>query len=210
MVLSNMSTPLLSPNSDDADAPRSKKAVRQHALDARKGLASRDVSSWSDAILKRLRDLPELSSCATLLTYVSSRDNEVDTLGLITWALDDGRKVLVPVAEGDGTLLWSQLEDVSALAPSTFGILEPEKAGGEIEMPGRESAAIVPGVAFTRDGERIGYGAGYYDRFLNQYKGLKIGLAYEVQLYPHLPREAHDVPVDCVVTEKGVYRRKKA
>lgn len=182
-----------------------KNDFRQRALAARKAMGPAEVASKSRGILTRLMALPEMTASDTLLTYVSSRDNEVDTIELIEAMLQQTKTVLVPVAEPEGVLAWSRLYDLSVLEPSTFGILEPPEGSRKIVAPPAPSVAVIPGLAFTKKGIRLGYGAGYYDRFLRNYTGSKIALAYESQLFDDLPREPHDAPVGIVVTERAVY-----
>ncbi|MDX9972498.1 MAG: 5-formyltetrahydrofolate cyclo-ligase [FCB group bacterium] len=184
-----------------------KAALRAAFLERRRGLSPGQVSAWSAAAVARLRDLPEAAEASAYLVYLSSKDNELDTLRLVETLLEEGRIVLVPVGDKNRSLVWSRLERLAETAPSAFGILEPraEHLRPTEVPPG--ALAVVPGLAFTREGGRIGYGAGYYDRFLAAFDGVKLGMAFEAQLADSMPLEAHDVPMDVVVTEAAVYRR---
>jgi 5-formyltetrahydrofolate cyclo-ligase len=91
------------------------------------------------------------------------------------------------------------------LVPGPYGILEPRRDTREYVVPPDDAPVIVPGIAFSPAGHRIGYGKGYYDRFLAAHHGLKLGLAYEMQIVPSIPSDTHDVPVDLVITETATY-----
>jgi 5-formyltetrahydrofolate cyclo-ligase len=131
-------------------------------------------------------------------------DNELDTRGVLAWALGEGKTVLVPVCMPKRAMAWSVLRHFDQLAPSNFGVLEPRADARELVPPPADAPVLVPGIAFDRRGYRIGYGAGYFDRFLAHHAGLKIGLAYECQIIDAVPHEPHDVKMDMIVTERGI------
>jgi 5-formyltetrahydrofolate cyclo-ligase len=185
-----------------------KRAIRANALAARRAFTPEDVAQKSAAILQRLRSLPEFQPARAILTYVSSKDNEVDTMPLIRSALEANRTVLVPVAvPSTGGMVWSEFKSLDELEPSTFDILEPPEDSIRPVQPTKTDVAIVPGIAFDTACHRIGYGGGYYDRFLATFGGKKIALAYEVQVCDSIPAEPHDLPVDIIVTEDRTIRR---
>lgn len=171
----------------------------------RRGLGAFEVEARSAATIARVRELPPFASAATILCYVASKDNEVNTQPLIETLLAEGRTVLVPIAGKDRILNWSRIESMHELAPARFGILEPRPEFLRITNPPDDSVAIVPGIAFQPDGYRIGYGGGFYDRFLAHYAGVSIGLAFDVQIVESFPIEAHDVPLHYIVTESQAY-----
>jgi len=186
-------------NQSDKDR---KHAIRAESLAARRALTPDQAIQKSTAILERLRSLPAFESARALLVYVSSKDNEVDTLHLIRSAIESGRKVLVPVAvTSTREMVWSELRSLDELTPSTFGIMEPKEDCVRPVEHGERDVALVPGIAFDAAGRRIGYGGGYYDRFLASFSGKKVALAYELQVYDSIPSEPHDLPVDVIVTE---------
>ena len=178
-----------------------KAEIRQRCLEARRNLSPEEVAAKSQAIIEGLARLDAFREATTVLCYVSSKDNEVDTHALIESMLAEGRTVLVPIAEPDRTLTWSRLEGLDEVAPSCFGILEPRPECRRPTPPPSDALVIVPGIAFTPGGYRIGYGGGYYDRFLAHHKGPTIALAFDCQLIPAFPRSPHDRRVDAVVTE---------
>lgn len=178
-----------------------KSEIRKRCLEARRAMAPQDAAAKSHAIAQRLESLPVFAEAVGVLCYVASKDNEVDTRGLIGARLERGIAVLVPIAEAEGRMAWSQLRALDELAPGRFGILEPRPECRRIVTPPPEAPVIVPGIAFSPEGHRVGYGGGYYDRFLDAPRGPAIGLAYEIQIVAPWKTATHDIPVDFVVTE---------
>ncbi len=116
-----------------------------------------------------------------------------------------GNPVVVPIiVKEDISLRLSYLRDFSALVPSTFGV--PEPIGSEISARAEDiDTIILPMLGFDRNGGRIGYGAGYYDRFLSQNRKLhKIGIAFACQEFENLPVDENDIRMDSVITEDGM------
>ncbi|NIA15434.1 MAG: 5-formyltetrahydrofolate cyclo-ligase [Nitrospiraceae bacterium] len=183
-----------------------KKEIRKERLLARREMPAREAAWRSSEIVARLRSLPVFAEAGSFLCYISSKDHEVDTHELAGWLLVGRKPVLVPIAEPNGRLVWSRIWSLRDLAPGRFGILEPRRAARRIVAPPHDSVCIVPGIAFTPDCHRIGYGGGYYDRFLATYRGAMIGLAYDLQIVSDFQSDAHDIPVDFVVTETTIYR----
>ena len=100
------------------------------------------------------------------------------------------------------------VESLEALVPAAHGLLEPAE-GAAIVPPGEISLTLVPCLAADRNGHRLGYGGGYYDRFLARARGVSICLCRARALMPSVPRDAHDAPVDFVVTETDIWETKK-
>jgi len=182
-----------------------KNTIRKRCLSVRQAMPAQDVTGKSAAIVERLKSLRAFSMARNVLTYVSSKDNEVDTHALIEWLIANHTCVYVPAAQPDKLLAWSRIESLGQLAPARFGILEPIEGLPRSTVPPEDSVAIVPGIAFTRDCRRIGYGGGFYDRFLAAYPGPSIALAFDLQIVDHIDSDPHDIPVDFIVTETQVY-----
>ncbi|MCP1662295.1 MAG: 5-formyltetrahydrofolate cyclo-ligase [Methanocalculus sp. MSAO_Arc1] len=144
----------------------------------------------------------------TVMVY-TSKEKEVNTVPLITMLLAYKNPVIVPIIQKeDYTLRLSYLEDMGVLIPSTFGV--PEPIGSEIPARGEDvDTIILPMLGFDRRGGRIGYGAGYYDRFLSMHPEIrKIGIAFAFQEIEALPLDPHDIIMDAIITEDGVvYKR---
>ena len=185
-----------------------KVVIREKYLEMRRAMPAEEAAERSADIIDRLVHLPAFTSAGAFLIYVASKDNEVDTKPLIRRLLKHIQPVLVPIAQPDGQLGWSRLRKMSELEPARFGILEPREDARRLMVPPKGSLVVAPGIAFSVEGWRIGYGGGYFDRFLGGFKGGVIGLAYDFQIVNHLPHAPHDVPVHIVVTETAIYRRK--
>ena len=137
----------------------------------------------------------------------ASKAPEVDTGSLISGLLSCGVRVIVPIIERETTTLrLSHLKDPCHLVESTFRV--PEPIGNELPAePGEVETVVIPMLAFDTQGNRLGYGAGYYDRFLCSHPGIRrIGLAFSCQEEPSLPADENDVRMNIVITEKGIIR----
>lgn len=180
-----------------------KKQIRDEAIRRRDRLTEKERTAKSSAIFHRLVQLPALISAKVIMVYAAMR-SEVDTSALIQWAWDHSKTVGFPVAVPSmRELVVVPVTAFEQLRPGTFGVLEPDPAAGVLR-PQEIDVVIVPGVAFDPRGYRIGYGAGYYDRFLPKVKGLAVGIAFSEQIYPMIPAAVHDVPVDLIVTDQQV------
>jgi 5-formyltetrahydrofolate cyclo-ligase len=135
--------------------------------------------------------------------YVSVQ-KEVETRGIIEYALDSGKQLAVPVTRTRGVMNFQRILSLAGLQADRFGLLEPLEDNAQIILPGELDFVIAPGIAFDRQGNRIGFGGGYYDRFLTQTRAIRVGLAYSFQLVDLLPAETHDVRMDWLVTENEV------
>lgn len=196
-----------------AGAFREAKAkLRRQAYDARN--AQEDKDELSKAIIARFVGLPEYAAANTAMWYLDVR-SEVRTRHQLGDALKSGKKIVVPYCTVDDSGanklgLW-HLTSMDELVVGTWSILEPPRErwgdpGKEVD-PLELDLVMVPGVAFTRDGARMGNGQGYYDRLLHRVRpeAPLIALAYECQLFPQLPIGPHDVYMDTVITEKAIY-----
>jgi 5-formyltetrahydrofolate cyclo-ligase len=184
-----------------------KRTVRDRVLQARDRLSLRERDAFDEAILARLIDLPEVQWARTIMTYVTFR-SEVDTRGLIDWALAAGKTVAVPRIRGPRDMEAFCLREPSQdLACGTWDIPEPCD-GLDPCGPQTIDLIVIPGAVFAVDGARIGYGGGFYDTYMHALRpdAARIALAFELQIVDELPREAHDLPVDAIVTERRVLR----
>jgi 5-formyltetrahydrofolate cyclo-ligase len=183
----------------------SKKALRTQMRQIRRALPESERERASSNIMQRLMPLEAYQRAQAVHTYVSWRD-EADTHALIRVMRHEGRRVIVPkVQQHPRTLLHFSIDDFSMLVPGAFGILEPsEEKGAQPAAADIAALVIVPGLAFDRQGHRLGYGAGYYDHFLAEISAPKIALAFAAQIVEEVPAAAHDQRVDFVVTENEV------
>ena len=190
-----------------------KAKLRRQAYDARNAQQNKD--EVSKAIVERFIGLPEYAAAHTAMWYLDVR-SEVRTRHQLGEALVSGKKIVVPYCTVDDSGgrklgLW-HLTSLDELVVGTWSILEPPRErwgdpGKEVD-PRELDLVMVPGVAFTRDGARMGNGQGYYDRLLHRVRpeAPLIALAYECQLFTELPVSPHDVYMDKVITEKAVYQ----
>ncbi|SMP45306.1 5-formyltetrahydrofolate cyclo-ligase [Anoxynatronum buryatiense] len=181
-----------------------KELMRQQILNKRNQLSAEQVMSKSTLIINRLMEQPELQQSINIMVYLDFR-NEVKTDDLIRRLLEQEKQVFIPVTNpATHTLMISQLEDPAKdLERGHFGLLEPKSETLRPVDPTLIDLVIVPGLVFDHEGYRIGFGAGYYDRFLPTLRsGVPlISLLYELQLVDRVPREPHDVPVHLLITE---------
>ncbi|MGM9571425.1 MAG: 5-formyltetrahydrofolate cyclo-ligase [bacterium] len=182
-----------------------KKALRKEIFALRDTQEKEIIEEKSAAIHQKLFQLEEFKKANTILIYAAMR-GEVLTKGIFTEAYKRGKKVLVPISQlEDRSLLLSEIHDYdNELVVATFNVPEPKKECLRPTAHSEVDLVIVPGVAFDTQGNRLGYGGGFYDRFL---AGLKpdvpaIAICYELQLRDDLVAEEHDLPMDWVITEK--------
>lgn len=182
-----------------------KKELRRQILAARKAMSATDVETKSRAIARKALNLAAYRQAKVVMIYLAFR-NEVATEQIITAALASGKRVVIPVCERSQVqIIPAELKNYPGdLQEGTWGILEPKPEAFYPLDPREIDIVFVPGVAFDEQGNRLGYGAGYYDRFLGRLRpqAVAVALAYEMQILPQVYAEGHDVPVDLVITEQ--------
>ena len=187
---------------DDRGLAAAKRELRRAAAAARDAMRHGPEAT---AACLHLSALPSYRSASTVLWYVNM-PAELSTRAAIEEALAEGKRVAVPWCDGDELGLW-RLESLAELVPGTWGIPEPSAARrGAPErriVPAALDLVVVPGLAFDRRGRRLGHGKGYYDRLLARTPAVRVGLCYEVQVFPEVPAGPHDAPMDWLVTERG-------
>lgn len=190
----------MTPTMGDATA-KEKAGIRAAMLRRREAMPG-FLRWWrSRAIARRAARLSAAARARTVVAYYPIR-GEVDARIIIRQCLARGRRVGLPRTPGGRRLVFESVRGLAGLKPGRFGI--PEPAGGERIAPAAVDLAFVPGLAFSRSGQRLGYGGGYYDGFLRGRKFVTVGLCFETQLLAVLPQRRGDVPVDAVVTESRV------
>lgn len=186
-----------------------KKAWRQEVLAKRKALTAEQRQEYEEAIVRHLTDMPEVQKAKVLLLYLDFR-GEVSSEAMIRWGIEQGKTVCAPVTVVDERrLIPVRIETAGEYDVGAYGIREPKLRDERVVRVEEIDAVILPGVGFDRKGGRLGYGGGYYDRFLPRLRpdAQKIAVAYEVQVMEDVPLEAHDTLLDALVTERGVWRR---
>lgn len=159
----------------------------------------------SDAgITRRLVRLPEFLAARRLFAYCSV-GREVDTRQILALAAQAGKTVALPVVLGDGLMEYALFQDFEKLRDGALHIPEPGPEAPRLQ-PAAGDLVLVPGLCFDGERYRMGQGGGYYDRLLERCPSLSVGLARERLMPPHVPREAHDRPVDILITEARTLR----
>ena len=187
-----------------------KDEVRKKCIAIRNRLQKHEVTDISKVIAERLKQLEIIKSAKSIMCFVSF-GKEVHTHELIKMWLSEGKQISVPSvasstkeARGMYAVKINSFDELESTGK--YGILEPPLLDCNIITPAQLDAVIVPGSAFDINKNRMGYGAGYYDRFLSDlsHECYKIGICYDFQVLDKIPYEEYDVPLDLLVTEKRV------
>lgn len=180
-----------------------KNQIRQNFLKARRKLDDTTRQHASQKILTSLQSWDVFHQASVIHTFLSQYD-EVQTKAIIELCWSLGKTVVVPYLQPKSKVLGhSILSHFEQLQLGKFDILEPlPQFRQAIELADLE-LIFVPGVAFDAKGGRLGYGAGYYDRFLSQCQAFFLGLAFQVQISPSLPQAPHDISIHTILTEDG-------
>lgn len=179
-----------------------KDRLRKKYREIRRSYSEEQKKKYDSQILRRLLSLYQYKKSSLILTYVS-KDIEVDTIMLIDRALNDGKRVAAPKClAGTRKMDFYYISSLADLETSTFGVLEPIVEKCERVEDFSDSLCIVPGMSFDVRGFRLGYGKGYYDRFLTDYPGGTAGLCYSECVKWTLPNGKYDRAVEVLVTER--------
>ncbi len=182
-----------------------KNLIRKQMKQLRADMTRTERFEKSMQIFEQLITVPEFKRADRIYTYVSM-DNEIDTIMLIDYSLSLEKRVFVPRVSGRDMEFY-EISDISELSPGYMGIYEPDINGMEPDYS-RTGFMCMPGLAFDRSYNRIGYGGGFYDRYLSvDNKLYKAALAYEAQLLESIPAQDGDVRPDMIVTEESIYRK---
>lgn len=183
----------------------SKESIRKSMKAERDRLSKRDVRDRSKLVIENLYLLPDFFRADVIHTYVSSKNNEVDTHELIRLLLKQKKRVVAPIADkATKQMRHSELFSLSELGTASYGILEPR-----IYRPvaiADVNVVVVPALAVDRKGNRLGFGAGFYDRFLHDVNLPTVALAYNFQVLNDVPQEQTDIPVSFIVTESEIIK----
>ena len=177
-----------------------KAALRERLLAARRALSDEFRQRLGARIQERVLSSPVWETARCLGCYLALPD-EVPTQRLIVAALAQNKTIAAPVIlPGSDHMSYRRFDTLAELRPGPFGILQPLQGQ---EVPSEAiNFLLVPGVGFDLQGYRLGYGRGYFDRFLTGYAGYSLGIAFEVQIVAALPVSLHDRPVRQVLTEE--------
>ena len=180
-----------------------KARLRKQFLDARDALSLDFIKITSKQIQDNLRKIDFFRSAESIGAYYSI-GSEVHTQDILQEILNAGKQLSLPkVVKND--LVFKKITSFSELEPGNFSVMEPKDRCEDVKDL---DVIIVPAIALTRDGFRLGYGFGYYDKFLHGKKLKTIALSYAKQIIKSFPRDDHDIKMNCIVTEDGVIRTK--
>jgi len=186
-----------------------KNQLRRYILRLRDRQSPMEIEEKSGDITDQVLFLHEYVRARGIACYIN-KDSEVDTRPLIRRALDQGKRVLVPVVKkGDIELFFSEIKGLGTeLAPGTFNILEPKPEFLHSQSLDLVDVLFVPGIVWDKEGYRLGWGRGYFDRVLKNLPPhvRSVGLSFNMQLVNRVPRDQFDLPVDMVVTESRAIR----
>ncbi len=179
-----------------------KSGLRKRYIELRKNFVSEEErQALSRVITEKVLELDALKRAEHVFCY-SAYAGEVETDLLIDSLLELGKKVYLPLCDKEtNTMSAREIASRAELKLGAYGILEPS---GEEILPEEIDFIIVPMVAFDRNRTRLGYGGGYYDRYLPNTNAVKCGIAFSVQEAESLPRGEYDIPLDMIVTEKEI------
>ena len=180
-----------------------KSTLRRQLRGLRDALPPQARRDASDAAADRLIDSGQLDGCRLLAAYAAVR-SEADPAGVVRWFRQRGGQLVFPKVEGE-RLRWYLAEPEALRSTPPWSIPEPIADPGREVSPAQVDAFIVPGLGFARDGNRIGYGRGFYDRALVGSTAMTIGFAYEIQVVDTLPAEPHDLRMTAVATDASVH-----
>lgn len=193
-------------SADEAAVAQAKHAARARARQARDGVEASARRAAAEQLEFTLLTLPELAGARAVLAY-AALPNELDPMPAI-WSLRKrGVRIAYPRIEAPGVLDLHYVDHELDLVPGPFGLAQPSEHATRTPHA-LIDAIVIPGVAFDEQGMRLGYGGGYYDRLLPMCRPdcVRIGIAFDEQVLPHIPTEEHDAAVDVVVTPSRVIR----
>ncbi len=188
--------------SDDLNAQ--KQAARRAARQQLAQISPQEFSAIGAAMWQTLQAQPAWQSAESVFCFVGAL-HEPDTMPILQGALSAGKQLLVPRIAGPGQMHLVPLQSLERLQPGAFGILEPGQALPAVPAGSGVQLAVLPCLAATRSGARLGHGGGYYDRFLANYSGQRLILCPEALLAQSLPTGPLDEPAQAVLTEKALY-----
>ena len=188
-----------------------KSDLRKKHMINRRFMTKKEKLNNDSNIFKKIISLECFTKSKFILTYVST-ELEVDTRKIIEYSIDSGKQVAVPATDAENLALnFYFIDSIDKLQVGKFSILEPNAKKSRFcdVSQLQEFICLVPGMVFDVNGYRIGYGKGYYDRFLKKFSCKTIGLCYDFDLLESVPTDRNDVPVDLILTEKQIVKLTK-
>ena len=179
-----------------------KAEIRAQLREMRRALSKQEQDVAAKAMHDHLAALDVYRASRVVMAYMTCR-GELSLEPVILDVLAAGKTLVLPRCEAEGIMTARKVGAIHELVPGAYGLLEPDASCEAID-PKKIDLILVPGVAFDRQGGRLGQGAGYYDRFLPQTQAVRMGICHDFALLEHVPSQAHDVPMDFVITPAGI------
>lgn len=187
------------------DIKNQKNILRKDILKRRNDLRDSERESKSKQIFNTLINLNEVKITEKVCVYVS-KGSEVDTFSIIEQLINMYKAVYVPKSDIKSNFMsFHRINSLSQLTLGAFSVLEPSAKNEEYVFSHKNDICVVPALSFDKQGFRLGYGKGYYDRFLKDFKGVKIGICFDDFLTKSLPKFNTDIAVDMIITENEKY-----
>jgi len=178
-----------------------KNNIRHTILQKRNSLSEAEIKNAEISIFKRLHNCDFFKKANSIHIYISKK-SEPKTRKIIKCCWENSKVVNVPcVIPGNKKLFHSELNSFNDLTMGSFGVLEPSPKKRIASKPNSFDLVVVPGIAFDTNGGRIGYGKGFYDRFLVHTRAFRLALAFDFQVIESFSTELHDVPMNGIITE---------
>ncbi len=177
--------------------------LRNHYRDMRKKMTKEYKRNLDIDIAAVFLMSDEYVKADHILIYAAT-EYEIETRNIVRASLAAGKKVSMPRCNEDGTMRFYSVDSLSDLKKGSFNIFEPEANDEKLAKDFENSLCVVPGLAFDPNGNRLGYGGGYYDKFLSNFCGVSVGLCYGSFVKWSVPTDKNDVPVDYLLTDAGV------
>ena len=183
-----------------------KNLIRKTVLRQRRALSALEKSQAESVMLESLLNWEVFKNAGVSHIFISKPD-EPDTRPIIEHCWNSRKKIAVPVViPGTFDLFHSEIKSFDDLVSGMHGIQEPSPERRIKINPESFDLVIVPGVAFDRQGGRLGHGKGYYDRFLELTRAFRLGLTFDCQLLEAVPTDGHDVPMNAILSESGIVK----
>lgn len=173
-----------------------KEILRKEYLEIRRNINKIEKEQFDELIYSKIINLSKFRKSKLVLTYVSL-DDEVDTLKIIKYCFLENKEIAVPKCE-NGIIKFYKIKSLEELNEGKYNILEP--ITNNLVTNFENSICIVPGIAFDKKNNRLGYGKGYYDKFFKEYNGYKIGFAYKQCICDNICVNQFDIKMDIVIT----------
>ncbi len=185
---------------------KEKDAIRKACAERRNAMTSEEHKQFDAKIIETAKALVSFRHADIILLYAPIK-SEIDVMPIFDLAKQKGKRVAFPKCNTEErTMKFHFVDSIEELEPCAYGIREPKEEAPVYDPETTQGSALcfVPGLAFDVYGYRLGYGKGYYDKFMNKFAGSCVGVAYTHQILPNLPKGKFDKHCDIMITEKGI------